>query len=705
MFLLCCLFIFFSLPVFSDCFQDLSLVEKINKEHEEYLPVFYNTSAMGGYFNMPSARMEKTGMVAAGFSYSPPYNTYGLNFQMLDRIELSANYRIFNGILERHFGKDGFGDDAERIGNIKIGILTPKDDFHYLPLIAFGANDFVGTCRFNSQYIVATEPILPWNLELSLGWGNKRIHGFFGGAAWTPFRTSGLPILENLTLMAEYDATDYKNHPHEHPKGRSVASRINGGAAFLFKDTLQLTVNSVRGEEVAAAAFIRYPFGTTSGLFPKTKDALTYKSPCDSEPLGIHRTEKEFIQELNFAFSHQGLDLYRAHLGYEKDSGKILWITLVNNRYREEKDVRSRIEHVLAALLPSNISTTIVAVEADGVVCQAYLFRREDLIRWKEGLIDDFTLSTLSPMQDAPIKKQDPDAETLFHRHKPIWTFTILPRLITFFGSSNGKFKYSLAAIVYPEGYLFDNVYYKLQLSYDIVSSLSGLGSPDRLNPSRLPNVRTDSMRYYKEHTFAVEQAFLQKTWNLTKGWFYRVSSGYFEPAYGGGATELLYYPAGSNWAIGLEIDAVMKRKYHGLKFTGHVNEFKDNTLSTVPFFGLQGFIDFYYDFKPLQMDLVLSGGRFLAKDWGLRTEVGRYFKSGMRFALWYTVTNGHDKINGSTYFDKGFSFSMPLDIFLKQSSRTYLGYAMSAWLRDVGARAASGKRIYWTVKEERTNY
>ncbi len=654
---------------------------------------------------MPSARMERTGMVAFGFAYTPPYNTYGLNFQMFNRLELSANYRIFNGILERHFGKEGFGDDAERIGNLKLGILAEEDDFKYLPLIAFGADDFIGTQRFNSRYVVATEVIRPWNLELTLGWGAKRLKGFFGGFAWTPFRQLELPVLKDMTFMAEYDATDYKHHPHEHPQGRCVASRINGGVGFLFKDTIQLTVSSVRGTDVAASASLRYPFGTTSGLFPKTKDALTYRSPCDREPLGIHRTEKDFIHELSYAFSHQGLDLYRAHLGYEEGTGKILWITLVNNRYREEKDVRSRTEHVLAALIPSNVSTTIVCVEADGVVCQAYLFRTEDLLRWKEGLIDDFTLKTLSPMQDAPIRKLDPEAELLFHRHKPIWTFTVLPRLITFFGSANGKFKYSLAAIAYPEGYLFDNVYYKLQLSYDIVSSLSGLGSPDKLNPSKLPNVRTDSMRYYKEHTFAVEQAFLQKTWNFGKGWFYRIGTGYFEPAYGGGATELLYYPAGSDWAIGLEVAAVMKRQYHGLKFTGHVNEFRDHTLSTIPFFGLQCFLDFYYDFKPLQMDLILSGGRFLARDLGLRTEIGRYFKSGMRFALWYTVTNGHDKINGSTYFDKGFSFSMPLDIFLKQSSRTYLGYAMSAWLRDVGARANTGKRIYWTVEEERTNY
>ncbi len=103
-------------------------------------------------------------------------------------------------------------------------------------------------------------------------------------------------------------------------------------------------------------------------------------------------------------------------------------------------------------------------------------------------------------------------------------------------------------------------------------------------------------------------------------------------------------------------------------------------------------------------MDLIVSCGQFLAKDKGVRTEVGRYFKSGVRFSLWCTVTNGHDQVNGKTYFDKGFSFLIPLDIFLKQSSLSYLGYVMSAWLRDVGARAATGKRLYWTLEESRRN-
>jgi hypothetical protein len=30
------------------------------------------------------------------------------------------------------------------------------------------------------------------------------------------------------------------------------------------------------------------------------------------------------------------------------------------------------------------------------------------------------------------------------------------------------------------------------------------------------------------------------------------------------------------------------------------------------------------------------------------------------------------------------------------------IGYAMSAWLRDVGAQADTGKKLYWTLRKER---
>jgi hypothetical protein len=685
-----------------DLFRDLALVEAIDKKIRDRLPFFYNESMMGGYFNMPSARMEKSGMVAIGGGSVPPYNIYGVNFQVLERIELSANYRVYKGISELNFGHEGFGDHAERIGNIKIGILMPEDGFPGLPNIVFGAEDFFGSKKFNAQYAVMTKQWIDQNFELSLGWGNGRIRGWFGGLAWTPFRQTSLCFLKNLSFLAEYDANNYKKHFHEHPYGRLVKSRINVGLSYIGWNALQLSVHSVRGKEIAGSASLRYPIGTTCGLFPKVDDPLVYRSPIDTEPLSAIRPEQDFVQELAYAFSDQGLDLFTAHLIYCENGKKELWIKVVNNRYRLECEVKDRIQHLLAAVTPSDIYAITVVIEADAFPCQSYRFRTEDLYRFRQGLIGAFELCALSPMREAKPPPCPYESTLLFQRTKRIWTFTLRPRLLTFFGSSKGKFKYNLGIVAAPEGYMFNQVYYKLQVGYAIKSSMMHLGAHDRLNPSQLPNVRTDSIRYFQTNTVSLEQAFLQKGWNLGKGCFFRLATGYFEPAYGGVGTEFLYYPVCSNWAIGLEAATVWKRRYQGLGFTTKIREAHGEDVVHKHFVGVQYFLDLYYRFRPLCLDFKVTAGQFLAKDIGVRTEVGRYFSSGLRFYLWYTVTNGRDRIGGHIYFDKGFAFMIPLDIFLKQSSRNFIGYSMSAWLRDVGAKAETGKPLYLTLSEER---
>ena len=64
------IFLCFSLALFLEAreslFEDLATVEKINQQINDALPFYYNYSLIGGYFNMPSARMPKEGMYAIG---------------------------------------------------------------------------------------------------------------------------------------------------------------------------------------------------------------------------------------------------------------------------------------------------------------------------------------------------------------------------------------------------------------------------------------------------------------------------------------------------------------------------------------------------------------------------------------------------------------------------------------------------------------
>ena len=131
-------------------------------------------------------------------------------------------------------------------------------------------------------------------------------------------------------------------------------------------------------------------------------------------------------------------------------------------------------------------------------------------------------------------------------------------------------------------------------------------------------------------------------------------------------------------------------RKLDGFKPTYH------------KFTGSQYFLNIYWEWAYARVDFRVKLGKFLANDWGCRYEVSRYFPSGLRVTLWYTHTNGHDRVNSQTYYDKGVAFTMPLDIFYTRCERGVWGYGMSAWLRDVGVFAYTGQELYYLINNQR---
>jgi len=683
-------------------FADLEKVSRIDQKLRDRLPLIINYQLQGGYFAMPSARSYDAGMFGIGYASVPPYRIGSLAFQFFDRLETTGNYWVYHGMPDGCFGHLGFGDVADRAANVKFLFLKREDGGEMIPNVALGWNDFLGSCHFSSFYLAATQEVLPYNLEASLGWGNGRIQGFFGGLAWTPFRKVS-KFWKDLSLVAEYDANDYDKHPFEHDRGRTVKSRINGGLQLKLWDLFHLSTSSIRGEEWAAAASIHYNLGSSKGLFPKIYDVPIYSHPIDTQPLGLLRKREEMAQEFAFAFKEQGLDLYSLYL--VPGSQDALWMKVINVRYREENEVRRRLEHILASLTPSDMRSVTVVLEADGLVEHEYRFCVRELKRYAEKHLGEEEFRIVAPMQEASSTPSCYDAAQLYRRSKAIWLLTFRPWLNTFFGNSTGKFKYETGFVLGPEGYLFDQIYYCLNISITALSSVKGLADRDFHNPSRIINVRTDTIKYHQSGSFHVDQAYLQKSWNWKKGWFTRLAGGYFETAYAGAALEMLYYPVRCNWALGFEAAVLGKRGYYGLGFQGVRKLTDDDRYVMFPYTGLQYFVDLYYDYKPLSIDFRIRAGQFLARDKGIRIEGGRTFTSGLRVGLWYTLTNGGDIVNNHRYYDKGFSISMPLDLFLNKSSRTRITYAMAAWLRDVGAIAATGKPLYQTLYWERYNY
>jgi len=682
--------------------NDLLTVEYWNKRLSDRMPVSYNHFLLGGYFNMPSARMGQEGDIGAGFAYVPPYHNYNLRFELTNFLEISGNYRVFRNVQDPVLSQYGFGDFSDKGANIKVTFLHPEDSDYLLPGAAVGFEDFMGTRAFKAHYVVLTHVFLKQNLEISLGYGAQRIKGWFGGLQWIPFRKSGFRYLETLSLVAEYDAVPYKNCAIEpHPHGRVKKSPINFGLKYRLWDQLDFSLSYVRGDALAFSASTFYNFGSTKGFLPKISDPLPYSAPINLEPLGPLRPEEVMVQDLIYAFRVQGFEILQSWLSYSECGLKELRLRISNEKYRLEAEVRNRLNYLLADLIPLDIDSVVVVIDEEGFCIQEYQFQMEYVRAWSSKEIGPYELRVLSPLKEATFPNHCVD-RLIFDNKRDWLDFGLMPRSLVFFGSARGKFKYSLGVNACFNGFLTEDLFYHVVLGYPVFHNLEDLHDVDLLNPSQLINVRTDISRYYKQTGLLVDKAYLQKNWTMGKGWYSRLALGYFEEEYGGAAAEFLRYPVNSNWAVGFEGALLGKRTVKGLGFTDKIRKLKGFKPTYRKFLGWQCFFDLYYDWKDARLEFKLMSGKFLANDLGARLEVSRYFSSGMRVSFWYTMTNGNDHVNGQLYHDKGIWISMPLDIFYTHSSCSQWNYGMSAWLRDVGVFADTGSSLYYLINNQR---
>ncbi|MCE5319196.1 MAG: YjbH domain-containing protein [Parachlamydia sp.] len=692
-----------------DLMRDLMIVDYWNRKLAERLPVTYNHLLQGGYLNMPSARMGGDGELGVGYAWNNPYINYNLRVQLAKRLEVTGNYRILKGVEDPILSRHGFGDFSDKGASIKFALFLPEDSDYVLPGIALGCDDIIGTRNFRAQYIVLTQVFLDYDFEVSVGYGEQRIHEWFGGISWFPFRKSCSPYLQGLSFVSEYDAipdrADHelkrRLHHHEHKKRKGEKrGHINVGFKYRLFNYFDFSLSYMRGHSLACSFSTFYNFGCTEGFVPKIEDPLPYQAPVNTEPIGWRRPEDVLAQDLLYAFREQGFDILDVWLSYI-DGCKVLRLKVFNDLYFWECDVREQLNHLIAALIPSDIDQVIVTMDDEGVPVDEYRFDMQLVSRYKAGEICLYEFNLLNPLHE--VSYVDPCVTSLlFHQERERWNIEIYPKTSTFFGGSTGKFKYALGLHFGLNGFIFRDVYYSVLLGWIFLSDLKNLSGIDRLNPSQIVNVRSDIVEYAKQKGITVDEAYLQKNWNVGCGCFFRLAGGLFEEEYGGLATEFLCYPVNSCWAIGVEGAQLFKRKHSGLGFTNKVRKLEGFRPTHRHFHFGQYFLDLYYKWHASEIDLKVQIGKFLANDYGMRLELTRYFPSGLRVGIWQTWTNGHDRINGKLYFDKGIFFSMPLDIFYTHSDRSRFHYGLSAWLRDVGAISATGKGLYDIVNDMR---
>lgn len=658
-----------------------------------------------GYINMPSASVEADGTFSMGYGYDSPYGELWATATILPFLQVTGRYVSISGIAgftsDINDPRFGYGRYKDKVIDAKLKLW---DETAWLPSVAVGTTDLLGTQLFKGQYVVASKTFGPSNnLEASLGYGHKRPDGLFAGARWRP---DNMP---NWAVVAEYDANDYakdfnadKTFAGERRKGPSLGVEYRWG---------WLGVQAARHRDHSSInAFVSIPFADKEYIPKIYEPAYFQEKEAGARPsIDEWQNDAGHGAALVQALAKQDYKNIRIEL-----KGHALHLTLTNSRISNLGRAVGRAARTALALAPAGISTLrITYTKREQPVAtyefldlnqlNDYLAMKSDrraflatvLVRYpnRDDIIHDDQAGMLAGIKDNAgldvLLGQDGHVVQISSEDREANRFKVVPKLGFFFNDPSGALRYELSAAANYDKRLAEGLYLNSALGLTIAESVSGV---TQASNSLLPHVRSDVAEYKRGNRFKLNRLLLNKYVTLDERWYGRVSGGIYEEMFSGVGGQVLYLPKDSRWAADLSVDALQQRD-----FKGWLGRQDYQTVSAL------GALHYRL---PYDITATARVGRFLAKDVGVRAEFKRRFQSGIEVGAWYTRTDGKDTTSPGTvaspYHDKGIFLSIPLGSMLANDSQASAGFAIAPWTRDVGQMVASPGDLYEIMENSR---
>jgi hypothetical protein len=665
-----------------------------------------SVQGQSGYVNMPSAWVEADGTISLGYSHDSPYGAGWATATVLPFLQVTGRYVSLPGIPafsnpDPRYG-GSYGRYKDKVVDIKANLWGESG---WRPAVSVGATDLLGTELFKGQYVVASKVFgLNRNIEASVGYGNRRPTGTFGGVRWAPVSTPG------IAFVAEYDANNYEQDNQAEKTG--AAQRHSGPAVAVEYRWGWLGAQIARNRDhFSANAYVSIPFSAREFL-PKFYEPA-YFQPKDAPA----RVSVEQWQ----ASGHYGAELVQAlakqdfkNIRVDMDAG-VLRLALTNTRISNMGRAVGRATRTALAFAPAGTRGIQVSyTRAEQPVATYEFLDLQRLTDYLTGLASrEAFLQTVVVRYATPADRVGGDDEQgllaavqgegalgvrVGHEGDIVQVrsddreanrFKLAPKLGFFFNDPSGALRYEIAAAMNYDRRLGEGLYLNSALKLNLLENISGVTQPSN---SLLPHVRTDIADYKRGDRLKLSSLMLNKYMMLDERLYARMSTGFYEEMYRGAGGQVLYLPKDSRWAADMTVDALQQRGFKGW--------FDHRDYKTVSAIGA-----LHYRL-PYEVTATVRAGRFLARDTGARLEFKRRFPSGLEIGAWYSRTNGNDITPpgrpDAPYHDKGLFVSVPLNIMLPSDSQSTAGMALAPWTRDVGQMVASPGDLYDLMERPR---
>ena len=227
-------------------------------------------------------------------------------------------------------------------------------------------------------------------------------------------------------------------------------------------------------------------------------------------------------------------------------------------------------------------------------------------------------------------------------------------------------------------------VIFRRGLSLSTVLGIDLYNNFDEFNnasSSKIPHVRSDIQEYFSEGENNIARMKINYIWSPYKDVFARIDFGLLEEMFGGVGGEIYYRPFNSNFSTGFQLHKVKQR---GFKQRFKFREYQTET----------GHLGLYYDL-PQGVNAKLLIGKYLAGDKGATLDLSRRFDTGFTLGIFATKTNLSAEEFGEGSFDKGFYFSIPVDLFYTNYQAGDISFGLHPLTKDGGAILNTHNSLY----------
>jgi len=687
---------------------------------------------MPGMIDMPTATTMPDGTLAVTPFAMGQAQRVTLAFQALPRVTVSFRYARLDDVSYRHQRGVPLHD---RSFDLQWQVFN---EGRYLPAVAVGLRDFIGTGAYSGEYVVATRSFSPrMRATLGMGWGRLATHGAFDnplGALHPGFRTR-LPgfsgpggqfevtrffrgpaalfagaeyqATDRLTLLAEYSSDAYRLETRSVSTTDPVTgvtrttlprmqirTPVNLGFRYQASRSAAISGYVIGGRNVGlAASFALNPAQPSHGGVRVTVPAPVSLRPAPPQggefgtswatPAAV--SNPRIRTALTQALATEGVRLDSVDL-----EARRVVLRITNQRHDVLPRAIGRTARIMTGALPPSVEDIVIIPMHGGIAGTAVTLRRSDLERHAldpDGAARLLARARLSDPLGFPgvarLWQPLPEGRTRF-----AWGIAPYVQTSLFDPAQALRADVGLRA---TQRYSFaENLSANMTLSQRLFGNISQsrLSTDTITDPRFTSRVRTGAFRYSSDRP-TVDRMTLDYTLRPATNLFGRVTLGWLERMYAGVSTELLWSPPDSRLALGIELNRVAQRDWASI-------------LGTLP--GRQfttGHVSAYYDFGAGYFGQV-DAGRYLAGDVGATFRLERVFGSGMRVGAYATLTNMPFDQFGEGSFDKGITLTIPMTALLGRPSTVAEPMVLQSLNRDGGARLHVPGRLYPTIQQSR---